>query len=122
MALTKYAIIRGNATTNDRIIGSVFLNDPDSYNPGRMRYIMLWDDAIAAGYTEFAQVDPEEYKIELADQLRNAIAANRTFIANSADPATIDLPTLVNQTRRLTGAVNRLIRFALVDFNPNEPV
>lgn len=117
-----YAVIRGNAPEGDmaRILSKVELNDPDAYNPGRMRYLMLYADAITAGYTEFARADPDEYRIELAEQIKNVIASNRNYIAK--DPAVVTLEEVAIQTRRLTGTVNRLIRFALVDFNPNEPV
>jgi hypothetical protein len=120
--VAKYAVIRGNAPEGDmkRIISTVELHDPESYNPGRMRYLMLYADAVAAGYTDIERTDPEEYKIELAEQLKNAIAANRNYIAK--DPATVTLEEVAVQVRRLTGAQNRLIRFALADFNPNEPV
>lgn len=115
-----YAVVLGNAQTNARIVSKVELNDPESYNPGRMRYLMLYADAVAAGYTEIVRNDPEEYRLDLAEQIKNAIAANRNYIAK--DPAAVTLEEVAIQVRRLTGTQNRLIRFALVDFNPQEPV
>lgn len=116
-----YGLLRANAPEGDlaRILGRVLV-DPANYVVPRGRVLLPWADVQAAGYTYFgADTNKENYRIELISDLRAAITSNRTYIA--LDPATVDLLTVANQVRRLTGQMNRVIRYLEANFDRSEP-
>ena len=121
MARGWYGLLRANAPEGDlaRILGRILV-DPVNYVVPRGRVLVPWADVEAAGYTYFgADTNRENYKLELISDLRNAITSNRNYIA--LDPATVDLPTVANQLRRLTGQMNRVIRVLEANFDRSEP-
>ena len=120
MAKGWYGLLRANAPEGDlaRILGKLLV-DPEKYEVPRGRVLIPWADVEAAGYTYFgASTSKENYRIELISDLRASVAANRTFLQQ--DPSLMDLLTAINQIRRLTGSMNRVIRYLEGNFDRSE--
>lgn len=121
MARGWYGLLRANAPEGDlaRILGRILV-DPANYVVPRGRVLMPWADVEAAGYTYFgADTSKENYRIELITDLRAAVASNRTYIA--IDPTLAALFDVANQLRRLTGQMNRVIRYLEGNFDRSDP-
>ena len=102
-----------------RILGKI-LTDPATYVVPRGRVLIPWEDVEAAGYTYFgASTSKENYRIELISDLRGSVASNRTYIA--IDPTVALLLDVAIQVRRLTGQMNRVIRYLESNFDRSEP-
>ncbi len=121
MARGWYGLLRANAPEGDlaRILGRILV-DPADYTVPRGRVLVPWADVEAAGYTYFgADTNKENYRMELISDLRASVAANRTFLGQ--DATLMDLLTAINQVRRLTGSMNRVIRYLEGTFDRSDP-